>query len=287
MKPQPQKTMEHAEKKQKNKHKRKQEESEAAAEPEVVLEPKKEKKKKKKQKQEEILSNGLLPNDDQIETVNGSIGEFQKKKKKKSKQSREDSVNNGLLPDSDPKTETFNGSVEESKKKKNKKKNKEEEEGRKESLSNGAAEKCDDRKEFVAKSNETKRIDGSEGVEVSESNGNVVMSGKDANDTKYRPLKSFGDSGLPDNVLECCRDFDKPSPIQSHAWPFLLDGRDFIGIAATGSGNLLNVCAFLCFLSLTVFTFMFCLCDQERLWHLGFQLLCMYWISERVRHLRE
>ncbi|KAF9612365.1 hypothetical protein IFM89_039192 [Coptis chinensis] len=42
---------------------------------------------------------------------------------------------------------------------------------------------------------------------------------------------------LPEEVLECCKGFNKPSPIQSHAWPFLLDGRDFIGIAATGSGK--------------------------------------------------
>ncbi|KAE8724175.1 ATP-dependent RNA helicase DBP3 [Hibiscus syriacus] len=67
----------------------------------------------------------------------------------------------------------------------------------------------------------------------------VVVSGKNAEDAKYSPLKSFSNSNLPKNVLECCKDFSSPSPIQAHAWPFLLDGRDFIGIAKTGSGKTL------------------------------------------------
>lgn len=30
--------------------------------------------------------------------------------------------------------------------------------------------------------------------------------------------------------------FEKPSPIQSQAWPILLNGEDLIGIAQTGTG---------------------------------------------------
>ncbi|CAN0842981.1 DEAD-box ATP-dependent RNA helicase 5 [Linum grandiflorum] len=67
----------------------------------------------------------------------------------------------------------------------------------------------------------------------------IVVTGKDAHESKYRPLKSFVESKLPEKVLECCQGFENPSPIQSHAWPFLLDGRDFIGIAKTGSGKTL------------------------------------------------
>ena len=66
----------------------------------------------------------------------------------------------------------------------------------------------------------------------------VAVTGKDAKESKYAAFKSFAESKLPDDVLECCRNFSKPSPIQSHAWPFLLDHRDFIGIAATGSGKI-------------------------------------------------
>ncbi|XP_008778545.2 DEAD-box ATP-dependent RNA helicase 5 [Phoenix dactylifera] len=84
--------------------------------------------------------------------------------------------------------------------------------------------------------------EGKKGEEVSEgSEGGsaVVVSGNNSKDSKYEALRSFADSGLPAEVLECCKNFNKPSPIQSHAWPFLLDGRDFIGIAATGSGKTL------------------------------------------------
>ncbi|KAG8382083.1 hypothetical protein BUALT_Bualt05G0039600 [Buddleja alternifolia] len=88
--------------------------------------------------------------------------------------------------------------------------------------------------ELSGKKESKNRVGGEE--EVIESSG-VVVSGKNVNDSKYTVLNSFSESKLPDQVLECCKTFDKPSPIQSHSWPFLLDGRDFIGIAATGSGK--------------------------------------------------
>ena len=65
----------------------------------------------------------------------------------------------------------------------------------------------------------------------------VAVTGKGSEDPKYAPLRSFSAAELPSQVLECCSAFARPSPIQAHAWPFLLDGRDFIGIAATGSGT--------------------------------------------------
>ncbi|KAM0934096.1 putative RNA helicase [Dioscorea sansibarensis] len=80
--------------------------------------------------------------------------------------------------------------------------------------------------------NELKEV---EGVEKDE--GGVFVTGNKTKDSKYKALNSFAESGLPAEVLDCCKGFSKPSPIQSHAWPFLLDGRDFIGIAATGSGK--------------------------------------------------
>lgn len=100
------------------------------------------------------------------------------------------------------------------------------------------------------KKNKDKEGEGGDGAsegkaateEVIESSG-VVVSGKNVNESKYKALNSFHESGLPGEVLECCKAFDKPSPIQSHSWPFLLDGRDLIGIAATGSGMLFIVCS--------------------------------------------
>jgi ATP-dependent RNA helicase DBP3 len=65
----------------------------------------------------------------------------------------------------------------------------------------------------------------------------VKVSGIGSEDSKFRPIQSFSDVNVPKEILECCKDFKKPSPIQSYAWPFLLDGRNLIGIAATGSGK--------------------------------------------------
>jgi ATP-dependent RNA helicase DBP3 len=65
----------------------------------------------------------------------------------------------------------------------------------------------------------------------------VTVSGNGSADPKFAPLESFDLEGVPSSVLECCKSFAKPSPIQSHAWPFLLAGRDLVGIAATGSGS--------------------------------------------------
>lgn len=89
------------------------------------------------------------------------------------------------------------------------------------------------------KEKENKEVGSEENGKRSETHedGHVAVTGKEAMEAKYAPLKSFAESNLPSEVLQCCRNFDSPSPIQSRAWPFLLDGRDFIGIAATGSGE--------------------------------------------------
>ncbi|ERN15557.1 DEAD-box ATP-dependent RNA helicase 5 [Amborella trichopoda] len=98
---------------------------------------------------------------------------------------------------------------------------------------------------------ESNDLDVAEVQEESQKNGNslklddetsddgVIVSGRCIKESKYTALKCFEEAKLPDTVMECCKGFSKPSPIQSHSWPFLLDGRDFIGIAATGSGKTL------------------------------------------------
>lgn len=131
-----------------------------------------------------------------------------KKKKKKEKAEKVESPHKFVNGN-----ETLNGSDELSEKKKKKKKQKKEEE--------------------EIKNN------GGDVEEVRECEDNVVVSGKDINDSKYKALNSFSESKLPEELLECCKNFNKPSPIQSNSWPFLLHGRDFIGIAKTGSGKTL------------------------------------------------
>lgn len=68
------------------------------------------------------------------------------------------------------------------------------------------------------------------------------------------PDKPLADVPIPNPVMtfeQCWSDypeilneirkqgFDKPSPIQSQAWPVLLKGEDLIGIAQTGTGKTL------------------------------------------------
>ena len=60
--------------------------------------------------------------------------------------------------------------------------------------------------------------------------GLVVVSEHNVKLGKYAPLKSFVESSLPQEVLECHKNFQSPSSIQSRAWPFLLDAWNFIGI---------------------------------------------------------
>ncbi|KAF8404473.1 hypothetical protein HHK36_009358 [Tetracentron sinense] len=119
-----------------------------------------------------------------------------------------------------------NGSDTEKKKKKKKKKKKVKEVTLCEELEldNGKGSKT--LKEKIARKDE---LDG------------VAVSGKNTMESKYAALSSFIESQLPDELLECCKNFSNPSPIQSYAWPFLLDGRDLIGIAKTGSGKTLAI----------------------------------------------
>lgn len=142
------------------------------------------------------------------------------------------------------------------KKKKKSKKNKHTEEihevevpqevtnGVEEELSNKEKKKKRKREEKEIEKNKKKNVPEKklEADDLSVSNGGeseqqkVVVTGKDVEEAKYTALKTFAESNLPENVLDCCKTFEKPSPIQSHTWPFLLDGRDLIGIAKTGSG---------------------------------------------------
>uniref|UniRef100_A0A7I4FQD3 RNA helicase n=1 Tax=Physcomitrium patens TaxID=3218 RepID=A0A7I4FQD3_PHYPA len=56
-----------------------------------------------------------------------------------------------------------------------------------------------------------------------------------------RPLKSWNQTGLNSKVLDAIKKlgFEKPMSIQTQALPFIMSGRDCIGIAKTGSGETL------------------------------------------------
>ncbi|KAG9139995.1 hypothetical protein Leryth_010520 [Lithospermum erythrorhizon] len=172
--------------------------------------------------------------------INGKNEEIKAQKKRKNKQKRN-------VEECEAEAEIAVELPKEEKKKKKKQKNKEKQE-KIDAFSNGLVENSEFKKKKKHKGEEDEKVTGSVDNGSVLSNGKdvekvgddgVVVSGKDVDNIKYTSLKTFLESGLPEDVLTCCKTFDKPSPIQSHSWPFLLNKRDFIGIAKTGSGKTL------------------------------------------------
>ena len=58
-----------------------------------------------------------------------------------------------------------------------------------------------------------------------------------------KPVMTFPEANFPDYVLSTLnrQGFAEPTPIQAQGWPMALSGRDFVGIAQTGSGKTLGV----------------------------------------------
>ena len=54
-----------------------------------------------------------------------------------------------------------------------------------------------------------------------------------------RPVATFEEAGFPDYLQSTLlrQGFVEPTPIQAQGWPMALSGRDFVGIAQTGSGK--------------------------------------------------
>ncbi|XP_047981128.1 DEAD-box ATP-dependent RNA helicase 5 isoform X1 [Salvia hispanica] len=179
------------------------------------------------------------PKNQQIEAAIMQDTDSKLRKKNKNKQKRKIEETDAEDVEIDQNAVLEAGSTEISKKKKKKKANGD---GKEEISLNGSGEESIKKNKKKSKEgegvSEVKIAESAQEEEVIEGSG-VVVSGKNVNESRYKALDSFSESGLPDDVLECCKAFDKPSPIQAHSWPFLLDGRDLIGIAATGSGKTL------------------------------------------------
>ncbi|KAI3387415.1 hypothetical protein SNEBB_000947, partial [Seison nebaliae] len=71
---------------------------------------------------------------------------------------------------------------------------------------------------------------------------NIKISSESSYENVMKPCKTFYHAfhSQPQILEEMMKaKFEKPSPIQSQAWPIALSGRDFIGIAQTGTGKTL------------------------------------------------
>ena len=60
---------------------------------------------------------------------------------------------------------------------------------------------------------------------------------EDESKMNLRPLLSFNHVSFNSDIQSEIAKFPKPTPIQAVSWPYLLSGRDVIGVAETGSGK--------------------------------------------------
>ena len=65
----------------------------------------------------------------------------------------------------------------------------------------------------------------------------VDVSGKECNTSLFKPLASFDDADILKKLKDCCKTLGKPSPLQAHAMPFLLAGRDLVAICESDAGE--------------------------------------------------
>ena len=84
-----------------------------------------------------------------------------------------------------------------------------------------------------------------------------------------KPVATFEEAGFPDYLHSTLmrQGFVEPTPIQAQGWPMALSGRDFVGIAQTGSGKTIGVRT----LGFTVTR-----CIYYRLENVTFEIFCLF-----------
>lgn len=90
---------------------------------------------------------------------------------------------------------------------------------------------------FYIESPDVARMGEAELAELQAEHGGVVTKGKAC----ARPVRTWAQCGLPFPVLHALQrhGYREPLPIQAHALPNVMSGRDVIGVATTGSGKTL------------------------------------------------
>lgn len=91
-----------------------------------------------------------------------------------------------------------------------------------------------------ARSNHSQPAVSQDQIDKFLSSNHIEISDPQDDATKYRPIIAFDHLPIStDNLYEPLKDFTTPTPVQATTWPFLMGGRDVIGIAETGSGKTL------------------------------------------------
>ncbi|CAN6664259.1 ATP-dependent RNA helicase Dbp3p [Trichomonascus vanleenenianus] len=77
-------------------------------------------------------------------------------------------------------------------------------------------------------------VDANDVAEFMKTNAITV---EDSQKSGLQPFLSFNQLHVQQSILNVLTKFPKPTPIQAVSWPFLLNGRDVVGVAETGSGK--------------------------------------------------
>jgi len=99
-------------------------------------------------------------------------------------------------------------------------------------------------KNFYSEHPEVTEMRSEEVKKFREDNNNIVVSNFDPESSAplMNPVPRFKHAfeAFPEVMATIAKQgFEKPSPIQAQAWPYLLSGKDMIGIAQTGTGKTL------------------------------------------------
>ncbi|GFO44189.1 ATP-dependent RNA helicase ddx53 [Plakobranchus ocellatus] len=99
------------------------------------------------------------------------------------------------------------------------------------------------KKDFYEEDDHIAHMSSEEVKQIRRQNNNIIVDAPDGDSKSVpNPIKTFEDAfqRYP-LILEQIynQQFEKPSPIQCQAWPILMQGKDLIGIAQTGTGKTL------------------------------------------------
>lgn len=132
----------------------------------------------------------------------------------------------------------------EKKKKKDKKEKKEKKDKKDKSEKKDKKDKKDKSEKKEKKEKETKSEEPAPSSTASPTQAQVddflktnFIAIEDPDHDSTKPILSFDQMNIDKRILKVLSQFPTPTPIQSASWPYLVNGRDIVGVAETGSGK--------------------------------------------------
>ncbi|KAK9315411.1 P-loop containing nucleoside triphosphate hydrolase protein [Lipomyces starkeyi] len=161
--------------------------------------------------------------------------EKEKKEKKEKKEMENKEITSNGVPDSAESTTTETNEVSENSDKSSKKSRKEKESKKRrvDDIEEAATVESKKSKKSIQATVTSRATD----ADIDKFLKDSAITISDSLDNDFKPVLSFEELSIDERVLGFLKKYPKPTPIQSASWPFLLAGRDLIGVAETGSGK--------------------------------------------------